>query len=258
MTDFTIKKSGMNYKIEICCDSMESAINSMEAGADRIELCTNLYEGGTTPSYGIIDAVRNIKNIGLHVLIRPRGGDFLYSPAEFEIMMKDIEICKRIGVDGVVLGILNPDGTIDKLRTSVLVKQAEPLALTFHRAFDLGNDPFKALDDIISCGVERLLTSGHANKASDGVSLISDLVKYSSGRIIIMPGSGISDTNIETIAKESGAREFHLTGRKLIESEMSFRRESVKMGGNQSEYSRKIADKDMILRIRKILDSISL
>lgn len=248
----------MKYKIEICCDSLESAVNSMAAGADRIELCTNLYEGGTTPSCGIIEAVRNIQNIRLHVLIRPRAGDFLYSSAEYDIMMKDIEICKRIGVDGVVLGILNQDGTVDKLRTSALVKKAEPLDVTFHRAFDMSNDPFKALDDVISRGVNRLLTSGQKNKAAEGIEMISELVKHASGRLIIMPGSGISDSNIETIALRSGAREFHLTGRRLVESEMSFRRESVNMGGilQMSEYSRKITDSDMILRIRKILDTI--
>jgi len=248
----------MNYKIEICCDSIESAFSSMHAGADRIELCTNLSEGGTTPSYGIIQAVRAIKNIKLHVLIRPRGGDFLYDNADFGIMMKDIEICKKIGADGVVLGILNPDGTIDKLRTAEIVKSAMPLEVTFHRAFDLSNDPLKALEDVISCGIKRVLTSGQRNKAIDGARLIAELVRLASDRVIIMPGSGISDSNIETLARLSEAKEFHLTGRKIIESKMNFRRTDVHMGGipDISEYSRKIADREMIIRIRKLLDNL--
>ncbi len=248
----------MKYKIEICCDSLDSAINSMKSGADRIELCSNLAEGGTTPSYGLTEAVRDIKNIRLHVLIRPRGGDFLYNPSEFGIMVKDIEICKKIGADGVVFGILNSDGTIDKLRSSELVEIARPLDVTFHRAFDMSRDPFEALEDIIACGIGRLLTSGQKNKASDGIKLISELVNRASGRLSVMPGSGISDSNIETIARKTRAGEFHFTGRKMIESGMSFRRDGLNMGGvpDIPEYSRKIADIDMILRVKRILDSI--
>lgn len=249
-------QNAMNYKLEICCDSAGSAVLAMNAGADRIELCDNLAEGGTTPSYGSILVARDKLKIGLHVLIRPRSGDFLYNESEMDIIMNDIELCRRTGVDGIVTGVLNPDGGIDTKKTSELIKSAGNMSVTFHRAFDLCSDPVKGLEDIIECGASRLLTSGQQNKAVEGTGLISQLVKQAHDRITIMPGSGLDDRNIEQVAKLTGAREFHMTARKEIVSGMIFRREGIAMGGisGSSEYSRKVADPEAIKIIKFILD----
>jgi copper homeostasis protein len=239
---------GMKFKLEICVDSLESAMVAQNAGADRIELCNNLQEGGTTPGSGMISSARNNLCIRINVIIRPRGGDFLYSDLEYDIMRREIGICGECGVDGVVLGILLADGEIDTERTGKLVDLARPMSVTFHRAFDMCNDPFKGLEDVIASGADRLLTSGQKNKAEDGIGLINDLIAKAGNRLIIMPGSGITATNILTIAKGTGAKEFHLTGRRLTESGMIFRRPGISMGGSAGipEFSRKVADHDVI------------
>ena len=241
----------MKYKIEICVDTVESAIEAQNAGADRIELCNNLLEGGTTPGFGTICSARNNLTIGLNVIIRPRGGDFLYSDLDFDIMRRDIDSCGECGVDGIVLGILEPDGSIDIERTAKLIDFARPMSATFHRAFDMCNDPFRGLEDVIATGADRLLTSGQKNRANEGVDLINKLITAADGRIIIMPGSGINDSNIVRIAQCSGAKEFHLTGRKVIESGMSYRKQDISLGAGSyiSDFSRKVADSDMIRSI---------
>lgn len=248
----------MDFKLEICVDSVESAINSQIAGADRVELCDNLIEGGTTPSFGTITSARNNLNIGLHVIIRPRGGDFLYSDLEYDIMRRDIEICGEIGVDGIVIGILRSDGTIDIERTARLIELAHPMSATFHRAFDMCSDPARGLEDIISTGAARLLTSGQKDSVPEGAGTIGMLVKKAGNRIIIMPGGGINESNIAEISKSTEAKEFHLTGRKVIESEMIFRRSGISMGGipEVKEFSRKVADPEKIKRIINILNLI--
>jgi copper homeostasis protein len=248
----------MKFKLEICTDSVESAIDAQLAGADRIELCSNLGEGGTTPSSGTIRSARNNLNIALNVIIRPRGSDFLYSDREYDIMRRDIEFCGESGIDGVVIGILHTDGTVDIDRTKHLIELARPMTVTFHRAFDMCADPQKALEDIITAGADRLLTSGQENSALEGIDLLASLVRNAGGRIIIMPGGGITESNIEFLAHHTGAKEFHLTGRSDIDSEMSFRREGITMSGipGINEYSRKIADKQKIRNIVKILKII--
>ena len=248
----------MKYLLEICVDSIESAINAQVAGADRIELCDNLLEGGTTPSYGTILSVKNNLDIAINVIIRPRGGDFLYSDDEFEIMRRDIEICGEAGVNGIVLGLLTAAGQIDTERTARLIEFASPMQVTFHRAFDMCRDPFRGLEDIIASGATCILTSGQKNKVNEGLSLVNELVEKAADRIIIMPGSGIDENNIKLVAQSTGAKEFHLTGRKIIESPMEYRMSGVSMGGHPDvhEFSRKVADVDKIRRIKKILDSI--
>ena len=221
----------MDFKLEICVDSIESALNAQTAGAHRVELCNNLSEGGTTPSLGTISSARNNLSIGLHVLIRPRGGDFLYSDVEYDIMRRDIDACGEIGVDGIVLGILEKNGDIDIERTAKLIESARPMLVTFHRAFDLCSDPKKGIEAVIDTGADRILTSGQKNQAAEGIELINQLIRKARKRIIIMPGSGINESNIEFIVKETGAKEFHLTGRKVIESEMIFKRENISLGG---------------------------
>jgi copper homeostasis protein len=247
----------MNFKLEICVDSVESAVNAQIAGADRVEFCANLPEGGTTPSFGTIASARDNLTIGLHVIIRPRGGDFLYTDPEFDVMRRDIEICGECGVEGIVLGILRPGGEIDAERTAKLVELAHPMSVTFHRAFDMCIDPARGMEDIISSGASRLLTSGQKDKVAEGALLIRDLVKQAGSRIIIMPGSGLDESNISEIAKITGATEFHMTGSKVIPSDMSFRREHISMGGVQGipEFSRKVVD---TVRIKNIIDLLKL
>ncbi len=248
----------MKFRLEICVDSVISAINAQDAGADRVELCDNLPEGGTTPSYGTILSARQNLSIGLNVIIRPRGGDFLYSDMEYDIMRRDIEICGENGVDGIVIGILRRDGSIDVERTQNLVSLARPMSVTFHRAFDMSANPETGLEEIISTGADRLLTSGQKNTASEGIELLDWLVRKAGNRIIIMPGGGLSKTNIESVARQSNAREFHLTGRKTVESEMIFTRDDISMGGYAAmqEYSRKVADPELIKSIIDILMAI--
>lgn len=178
----------MAFTLEICVDSVESAINAQIAGADRVELCGNLNEGGTTPGYGTIVSARNNLDIGLHVIIRPRGGDFLYSDLEYDIMRRDVEACGECGVDGIVTGILNAGGTIDVERTARLVEFAAPMPVTFHRAFDMCADPIRGIEDVIATGAARLLSSGQKDKATDGVELLRQLVIIAGDRLTVMPG----------------------------------------------------------------------
>lgn len=248
-------KLWMECKLEVCVDSVESAIIAQSAGADRVELCDNLIEGGTTPGYGSISSARHNLDIDLHVLIRPRGGDFLYSGLELDIMRRDIEVCGECGVNGIVTGVLLSGGTVDIERTSRLIELAYPMPVTFHRAFDLCADPLQSLEDIITTGAKRLLTSGHANRAKDGIKLISQLVSQAGDRLIIMPGGGIDDTNIMSIVFKTNVREVHLTGRKSINSEMRFRRDGIRMGSTPelTEFTRKVADMEKIREIINIL-----
>jgi copper homeostasis protein len=248
----------MTFKLEICADTVESAIEAQIAGADRVELCDNLIEGGTTPGMGTIISARNNLSIRMNVIIRPRGGDFLYTDLEYDIMRRDIDICGENGVNGVVLGILRSNGSIDIERTARLIELAQPMEVTFHRAFDLCADPEKGLEDIIVAGACRLLTSGQKDKAQEGSDIIKMLIDQAAGRIIIMPGGGINASNIAAIARTTGAKEFHLTGRKVIDSEMIFRKDGISMGGNTGipEFSRKVADGDMIRSIVNILNLI--
>ncbi len=245
----------MKFKLEVCVDSLESAVDAQVAGAHRIELCSNLYEGGTTPSYGTIASVRNNLSIDLYILVRPRGSDFLYSDPEFDIIRRDIDACGEAGANGVVLGILKQDGDVDVERTAKLIEYSRPMKVTFHRAFDMCRDPVKGLEDVILTGAERILTSGQKNAAPEGSALIADLVRLAGDRIIIMPGGGLNETNIKDIAQTSGASEFHLTGRKIINSEMFYRKSGISMGGTlqTGEFSRKVADPLKIADIINIL-----
>jgi copper homeostasis protein len=217
----------MKFKLEVIGFTIESCLIAQAAGAHRIELCDNPSEGGTTASYGFIKTARENLSIELYPIIRPRGGDFLYSEIEFEVMKADVEISKNLGCDGVVIGMLNADGTVDKKRCKELVDIAYPMKVTFHRAFDRTNNPFKAMEDIISIGCERILTSGQKNLAIDGEELLNKLVKQANNRIIIMPGSGVKSDNIKTLVKNTNATEFHTSARTFIDSKMEFINESM-------------------------------
>jgi len=248
----------LSLVVEICADSVESAIIAEASGAGRIELCSALVEGGVTPSAGLIDSVRRNTGIKLHVLIRPRSGDFLYTDNEFSVMRRDIDMAGELGADGIVTGILNSDGTIDTERTAVLAEYATPMSLTFHRAFDLCRDPKKGLEDIMAAGAARLLTSGQAKSALDGSVMIKSLIKDAAGKIVVMPGGGIDEYNIALLAAGTGALEYHLSGRRQRESAMTYRRKGIYMGDPrlQSEYTLKSADAERIRSVIMILKGI--
>ena len=215
-----------NYIIEIATSDFETTKAAVLGGADRIELCADLYQGGTTPSLGTIKKCRESFDLPLFPIIRPRGGDFLYNNEEFEIMMHDIELCRQIGCDGIVVGCLKKDGTIPLKKTAMLLKAAYPMEVTFHRAFDRSKDPLVRLEELISLGVQRILTSGQKPAAPDGIDLIAELVRSANERIIIMPGSGVRKENIKKLAVETGAVEFHSSLRATISSKMDFKHPS--------------------------------
>ncbi len=213
----------MNRNIlEVCCYNLESAIISSNAGAGRIELCADPSAGGTTPGIGLIKSVRKKTDIELYPIIRIRGGDFLFSEEEFEVMMHDVEACKSAGCDGIVFGMLLTDGRIDQTNSARIIEKAYPMGVSFHRAFDWTSNPFEALEEIIAIGYERILTSGQQPTAMLGASLIKDLISQAAGRIEIMPGSGIRAGNILDLKNDTGATEFHSSARKLRKSSMEF------------------------------------
>jgi copper homeostasis protein len=238
--------------IEVCVDSVESAMAAERGGADRVELCDNLLEGGTTPSAGAIAVARERLGIKLHVIIRPRGGDFCYSDVEFAVMRHDVALAKQLGADGVVIGLLTRDGEIDTERTRELTELARPLSVTFHRAFDMSRDPYRALEDLIGLGVDRILTSGQEPSVIEGLDLIAELVRLADGRVIIMPGGG-TERNINKVVAQSGVRELHVIGTTSVESPMRFRNQRVFMGGElrPPEYTRITTDPEKISALRR-------
>lgn len=238
----------MDHKLEVIGFTIQSCIIAESSGANRIELCDNPGEGGTTPSYGFIKAARKKLSIELYPIIRPRGGDFFYSDDEFEIMKNDVIICKQSGCDGIVIGMLDKDGNIDQERCSQLVGLAYPLEVTFHRAFDRTNDPFKAMEAIIAIGCERILTSGQKPSVIDGVELVAQLIDKAAERIIIMPGSGVRAGNIVEIALKTKAKEFHTSARTVIPGKMKFRNEKM-----NEELQSVTVDEYEIKNIKKIL-----
>jgi copper homeostasis protein len=208
--------------IEIATTDLETTRSAVEGGADRIELGAALSDGGTTPSMGTIQRCRELFAVELYPIIRPRSGDFLYTEDEFLAMCADIKVCKELGCDGVVIGMLNQQGEIDKKRTAKLIELAYPLGVTFHRAFDRCVDPFKAMEELIEIGCERILTSGQQPTAPEGVALIASLHEKADARIIIMPGSGVRVDNIRELANKTGCQEFHSSLRSKRNSSMEF------------------------------------
>ncbi|PTS97673.1 copper homeostasis protein CutC [Pedobacter sp. HMWF019] len=243
--------------MEVCANSVRSALAAQEGGAIRVELCDNLPEGGTTPSYAQILLAKKMLSLQVYPIIRPRGGDFLYNDLEFELMKEDIQVCKSLNCDGVVIGILNADGSIDKERCKILVDLASPLPVTFHRAFDMSNDLEKALEDVIETGCERILTSGGESSALKGVQTLTKLIKKAAGRIRIMPGAGINESNIAEIIQKTGATEFHASARTAVSSKMTFKNQQATMGSSSDEYSYLLTNsetvKNMIFEANKTL-----
>jgi copper homeostasis protein len=213
--------------LEIAVFNIQSAMLAANAGADRIELCENAYDGGTTPSYGYLKTAKEKISIPVFPIIRARGGDFFYTDDEFAVMQKDVLLCKDLGFEGIVIGLLNKDATVNKEKTKRLVDLAYPMEITFHRAFDRTKDALQSLEDIIDCGCQRVLTSGQVPNAFDGKDLIKKLIEQADERIIIMPGSGVRSNNIKEIAHYTGATELHSSARKNMKSEMEFVNENM-------------------------------
>ncbi|MCX2449803.1 copper homeostasis protein CutC [Pedobacter sp. PLR] len=228
--------------MEVCANSLSSALAAQEGGAVRVEFCDNLPEGGTTPSYAQLKLAKELLHILVYPIIRPRGGDFLYSDLEFRLMKEDIKICKSLNCDGVVIGILKDDGSIDKARCAELIELARPMKITFHRAFDMCNDLEQGLEDLIELGCERVLTSGAAASALAGATRIKALIKQAAGRISIMPGAGVKTDNIAEIIRITGATEFHASAKHAVKSEMQFRNPNLSMGTSEDEFSYDLTD----------------
>lgn len=245
----------MNHKIEICANSAASCIEAEKGGAYRVELCAAIPEGGTTPSYGeIITALENT-NLKVNVIIRPRGADFLYSRLEINAMKKDIEMCKSLGVNGVVFGCLTSEGDLHMEYMQELMNAAEGLSVTCHRAFDMARDPFDCMEKLIELGVDRILTSGQQTSAEKGIPLLKKLIEKANNRIIIMPGCGINENNIQKIAQETGATELHMSLRTRIEGSMKFRNPDVLMGASDmSEFAFDQTDAHRVKKACQALD----
>ena len=243
-------------KIEICANSVESAVKAQEGGAYRVELCAGIPEGGTTPSFGEIRMARQLlQHTKLHVIIRPRGGDFLYTQLEQEIMLHDIKVARQQGADGVVFGCLTAEGNVDIPAMKKLMNAVGDMSVTFHRAFDMCREPKEALEQIIELGCHRILTSGTEANAVKGIPTLKELVEQADGRIIIMPGCGVNPDNILQIAEETGAKEFHFSGRSSQESDMIFRNPKVSMGGTVKieEYQKDVTDPEIVKAAMEVL-----
>ncbi|HLT71952.1 MAG TPA: copper homeostasis protein CutC [Cyclobacteriaceae bacterium] len=243
--------------IEIVVYNIASALKALEGGADRIELCDNPGEGGTTPSYGTIEVVRKNLSIDVYVMIRPRGGDFHYSSYEFHAMRRDVTQCQRLSVDGVVFGILKADGTIDVARCQDLIKLARPLKVTCHRAFDMTRDPFEALEACVEAGFDRILTSGQRPVATEGIELIAQLKERAAGRIAIMPGSGVNEKTVETIVRHSGVDEIHFSATAFDTSRMIYRNEKISGMGDEDggEFKLRTVDPARVRETRRLAEN---
>jgi copper homeostasis protein len=243
--------------LEVCVDSVESAWAAQAAGANRIELCQALFEGGLTPSAGLIEGVRARVSLPLAVMLRPRGADFCYSDTEWDVLRRDLTLAKQLGADMLVCGVLHPDGTIDRDRLREVLDRAKPLPVTFHRAFDMTRDAIEALDILMELGVPRVLTSGQERSALEGLDLITRLVKHAGQRIVVMPGGGITERNLPKIIETSGAREFHVSASSSRDSRMTFRNSRVAMGRQigPPEYQSSVASAERIRAFRGLAEA---
>ena len=236
--------------VEICVDSVESAVAAEQGGAHRVELCGSLIEGGITPSAGLIAMVRSRISIPLHVLVRPRGGDFCYSADELDVMRQDILTARNMGANGVVIGMLREDGSVDGELTRRLVELARPMSVTFHRAIDMSKDMSQSLEDVIAAGAERVLTSGGNKTAIAGAETIRALVSQAGGRIAVMAGSGINRSNLCELIAKTGVREIHASLRTTVPSRMHHRNERVSMGTIAGlEYERRVVMKERVAQL---------
>lgn len=241
--------------MEVCANSLQSALAAQEGGAIRVELCDNLPEGGTTPSYAQIALAKKLLNIQVYPIIRPRGGDFLYSDLEFELMKEDIKVCRELKCEGVVIGILKADGSVDKERCRELIALAGEMSVTFHRAFDMSSDLFKALEDVIELGCVRILSSGGESSALKGAVVLQKLISQARNRISIMPGAGIAVHNIEELIRLTGAKEFHASAKSSIASKMQFRNPRLNMGTEADEFSYDLTSSATVQQLIQLANS---
>jgi copper homeostasis protein len=236
--------------LEICADSVESAVAAQRGGAHRIELCSGLVEGGTTPSSGLISTVRNQVSIPIIVMIRPRGGDFCYGNDDLQTMERDVDTAKHLEADGVVFGILREDGQVDIEKTQRLVDRARPLKVTFHRAFDMSRDLMESLEALLAAGVDRVLTSGGEQRVEDGASKVKELIQHAAGRIAIMAGGGITESNAHRVIAATGVCELHARASVSVASPMRHHNEKISMGAIKGrEYQRVIVAEDKVRRL---------
>jgi copper homeostasis protein len=238
--------------LEVCAFNLQSSIIAERVGAKRVELCENPADGGTTPSYGTIKQTREKISISLYPIIRPRGGNFFYDEEEFAIIKQDILLCKQLGCDGISTGVHLQNGEIDTERLKRIVEWAYPMGVTCHRVFDATPDAFKALEDIIDCGCERILTSGQKSAAPEGFEMLAELVQRADGRIIIMPGAGVRSSNIETLIKSTGATEFHTSARIAAPDPVTFRNPAIADAGNWY-----IANEEELNKILNVINKLT-
>jgi len=251
--EHNINNNGTAGGLEVCANSYTSALAAQNGGAIRVEFCDNLAEGGTTPSYGQIALAKKNLTIAIWPIIRPRGGDFLYSDIEFELMKEDIIACKSLKCEGVVIGILHADGSIDKIRCAQLIALAQPMGVAFHRAFDMSNDMDQALEDLIELNIKRVLTSGGAPNAPLGIEKLAQLVKQANGRIAIMPGAGINEGNIQELISKTGATDFHASAKAFVASKMEYRNTETKMGSIEDEYRYELTSEEKVKALTEII-----
>lgn len=243
------------FNLEVCVDTVESAIAAEQGGATRLELCGNLIIGGTTPSISLLEIVKENVKIPVHVLIRPRFGEFCYSDLEFEEIKRQVVDMKEHGADGVVIGIVKPNGSLDKERLKILIELANPLHIVLHRAFDVCKDPFEALQDAKGIGMHTILTSGQKQTALEGADLLARLIQKANGEIDIMPGSGISSSTIATLIEKTNAKSYHVSGKIKKESPMIYRKQDIPMGlPILSEYDLFQTDSTEIRKIRQVIE----
>jgi copper homeostasis protein len=236
--------------IEICVEGIDGFLAAQSAGADRAELCASLLEGGLTPSLGVVKQALAQATIPFMVIVRPRGGDFLYSEAEFEAMLDDVRALRDLGVAGVVVGCLTPNGRIDEPKMNAIVAAAGPLSVTCHRAFDMTADFREAIEALVRCGVDRVLTSGQRDTALEGIDILRQTVEAAAGRIKVMACGALDETNIATVLHETGADELHFAAPRTVPSGMAFRNPHVGMGGTdiEREYQLTLTDPDAVRR----------
>jgi copper homeostasis protein len=236
--------------IEICVEGIDGLVAAQRAGADRVELCASLLEGGITPSLGVVREGLALATIPFMVIVRPRGGDFLYSEREFESMLEDVRALREMGVAGVVAGCLTPDGRVDEPKMNALVAAAGPLSVTCHRAFDMTADFREAIEALVRCGVDRVLTSGQRDTAMEGINILRQTVEAAAGRIKVMACGALDETNIATVLRECGADELHFSAPRTVPSGMAFRNPQVDMGGtgHEREYQLTLTDEDAVRR----------
>ena len=247
-------KHDTNYILECCVDSVESALQAEKGGADRLELCSNLIIGGTTPTLALFRQIREHTNIRIHVLVRPRFGDFLYTKQELHIIAKEIDMFRKAGAEGIVIGCLTPDGSLDCEAMHFLIDYAGQMTVTLHRAFDMSKDPFQTLELAKELGIHTILTSGCQASCLDGIDLLRQLDEKSNGEITLMAGAGIQESSVRILRKKTNLTAFHMSGKSVKNSKMQFRNPNVFMGlPGMSEYEIWETDSNAVLAVRKLL-----